>query len=595
MKKMKSVFQTTIELLAMTYPLSRANTWYTILNSLIRTAKNMAVILMPALLLNAIGGAKSFRQIFGIVLVYTVLVVTADMTSKSFSLQLTALGYGLNNKAALTVGKKGMKIDFKHWENAPSLEKSREAMISTWIFMGVNDVIFENFFMALASLAVISYIVVRVNPLVFILLLLLVGAGLWFDRKRSVADYALDMERAKEEKKSDYNKRIISDLKYGKEIRLFHASSFFCEKFRESNGRMMAIEKRKQLLTVKYGVLSQAISFLESGLVYFFAIRQFARGLLSVGYFLTFFNAIREFADALATLLQVWLDLSEIDDYYGDYRGFMEIPEEMDTGGRTPGCRDDCSIRFEHVYFRYPGSETDTLKDINLTINPGEKIAFVGENGSGKTTLMKLLMRLYDVSEGAILVNGVNIKEYRYDEYLRLFSPIFQDYQLHAYSVRENIAFLDEGEDARIWELLKENQMVGVIQACPDGLETFVTKLLDENGRDFSGGEKQKLAMVRAQYKNGGIFLLDEPTSAIDPIAEMDFFDRVNTMMKDRMVIFVSHRMASTKFADQIFVLKDGTLAESGNHRDLMKADGVYAEMYQMQASYYSNTGAACR
>lgn len=221
-------------------------------------------------------------------------------------------------------------------------------------------------------------------------------------------------------------------------------------------------------------------------------------------------------------------------------------------------------------------------------INSGEKIAFAGENGSGKTTLVKLLLRLYDVSLGEILLNGINIKEFQYEEYLRLFAPVFQDYQLHAYSLRENIAFLDQDRDERIWELLAENQMDGVIRDCPKGLDTYVTKLLDEEGRDFSGGEKQKLAMVRAQYKDADIFVLDEPTSAIDPIAEMEFFERVNDMTKNNTVVYVSHRMASTKFADQIFVLKDGELIEHGNYHALMEQNGVYAEMFKLQSSYYN-------
>ena len=591
MKRIKSVLHTTVKLMSQTYRLSRANIWFTILSSLIRVAKNTATILIPAFLLDAIGNKKSFGYFISVVVLYALIVTVADMTAKSFSLKLTSLGYGLSNRAALTVGKKGMKIDYQHWENAESLDKSYKAMTSTWIFMGISDLIFENLFMAVVSLAVVSYIVIRVNPLIWALILLLVGFGIWLDRKHALSAHSLDMERANEQKRSDYNKNIVSDLKYGKEIRLFNAAPFFHEKFKESSEKILKFEKKKLSLGVRYGLLLQILSFLESILVYFFAILQYAGGLLSIGYFLTFFNAIREFSSALTALLHIWPDLLEIDDYYKHYHDYMEGGETLQTGSRALTKQDNCEIRFVHVYFRYPGCEEYTLKDINLTIRPGEKTAFVGENGSGKTTLVKLLLRLYDVSEGAILLNGINIREYQYDAYLRLFAPVFQDYQLHSYSVRDNIAFSDEGDDDRIWALLKENQMDAVIRSCPDGLNTYLTKLLDENGRDFSGGEKQKLAMVRAQYKNAGIFILDEPTSAIDPIAEMDFFNRVNAMMQNETVVYVSHRMASTKFADQIIVLKDGTIAENGSYHDLMKADGIYAEMFKLQASYYNKSG----
>ena len=590
MKKFKSVCRTTAALLSATYRLSRANIWMTLLSSLIRVAKNAATILLPAVLLNAVEHAKGFWHIFGVVLVYAVIVTVADMTAKSFRLQQTALGYGLSNKAALTVGKKGMKIDFQHWENAESLDKSYKAVTSTWIFMGICDVLFENLVMAIASLAVISYIVMQANPLVWPLLLLLVGIGIWSDKKRAKAAHAIDMERAETDKKTAYNKTILSDLKYGKEIRLFHAAAFFQKKFEDSCQNQLTFEKRKQRLNVRYGLFSQLLSFVQAVIVYFAAIRQYEKGALSIGYFLTYFNAIREFSAALTALLQVWPDLVEIDEYYGDYKAYMDMGDTMHTGDQPLAKDSPYEIRFEHVYFRYPNSEDDTLKDINLTIHPNEKVAFVGENGSGKTTLVKLLLRLYDVSKGAIYVNGVNIKDVPYEDYLRLFAPVFQDFQLHAYSVRENVAFSDTEDDNRIWPLLEENQLDDVIRTCPAGLDTYVTKLLDENGRDFSGGEKQKLAMVRAQYKNAGLFILDEPTSAIDPIAEMEFFHRVNTVMQNRTVVYVSHRMASTKFADQIFVLNGGEIAETGSYHNLMEADGLYAEMFKLQASYYRET-----
>lgn len=587
MKKIKTVFCTTLALLWKTFQLSRANTYFTILSTLIRVTKKIATILMPAVFLNVIESAPKFSYILSVVIVYVLIVTIADMSEKSLTLQLTALGYGLSNKAALTVGKKGMKVDFKHWENSDSLDKSYRAMTSTWIFMGINDVVFENLFMAITSLIVISYIVIKVNPFIWGVVIFLVALGALLDRKRSRVVHSLDMEYEKKNKKVSYDKDILSNLKYGKEIRLFNASTFLCEKFKQSSQEALLLQRKKQLLTVKCGIISQTLAFLESVLIYWFAIMRYAKGLLPLGYFLTFFNAIREFSYSLNSLMQVWIDLCEIDDYNKDYQNYMDSGEELQTGRQILSVLHDFEIRFVNVYFRYPNSETYILEDVNLTINSKEKVALVGENGSGKTTLVKLLLRLYDVTEGAILVNGINIKEYDYDSYLHIFAPIFQDYQLHAYTIRENIAFLNQGDDEQIWALLKENKIDTEIQKCPEGLNTYTTKLLDEKGREFSGGERQKLAIVRAQYKKASVFVLDEPTSAIDPIAEKEFFRRINNIMKSQTVVYVSHRMASTKFADRIFVLKDKTIVEEGCHFDLIKKGGVYAEMFNLQASYY--------
>lgn len=282
------------------------------------------------------------------------------------------------------------------------------------------------------------------------------------------------------------------------------------------------------------------------------------------------------------------MDLAEINDYYENYSTYMQLSEEMRKSKNLLQDKKKWEFRFKNVSFCYPNSDVVVLKNLNFSIHSGEKIALVGENGSGKTTLIKLLLRLYDVTEGEILLNGVNIKEYEYESYIKIFSPIFQDFQLHAYSIKENISFLDKENEEKIWSLLKENELETIIRGCPKQLDTYVSKLLEEDGREFSGGEKQKLAMVRAQYKEGKIFVLDEPTSAIDPIAEVKFFQRVNQMIKSQTAVFVSHRMASTKFANKIIVLQNGVVEEIGTYEELIKTNGIYAQMFHLQSIYYN-------
>jgi len=248
------------------------------------------------------------------------------------------------------------------------------------------------------------------------------------------------------------------------------------------------------------------------------------------------------------------------------------------------------TIEFVDVSFRYPGSDAHVLRHINLRFSAGTRLALVGENGSGKTTLVKLLLRLYDPTEGEILLDGIDIRTYEYDAYLRLFSTVFQDFQLHAYSIRENLAFLQEDCDAQLWQALESNDIAGAIRKLPLGLDTYLTTELDEDGSDLSGGEKQKLAMARACYKNAGFFVLDEPTAAIDPLAELRFFQRIHETMRDKAILFVSHRMASTKFADEIIVLQHGEIVERGDYARLIEAGGVYATSFLMQASLYQET-----
>ena len=586
--KKKSDFKNIVKILKQAYKLSPENMRCTILATFISSAKNIITILMPLLLLTVIENAKHFLEIIGIVFLYAFIITIANMTEKYFSLKLTALGYGASNRATFHIGKKGMRLDYKHWESAESLEQNYKAVTSGWIFMGISDVIFENLLKAVLSIIVVSYIVIKVNFFVWLVIFLLVGLEIFINRKYSLAIHDVDMEIAKENKKLSYDKKVLSDLQYGKEIRLYHSSNFLCDKFQKESQTVLKLEKKKQWLHMKNSFLTTILFFAETVLIYFFAIKQYASGILSIGYFLTFLNAIREFSSSLVALLQVNVDLAEINDYYENYDAYMQLSEEMRKSQNVLKDEKEWELRFKNVSFCYPNSDVVVLKNLNFSIHSGEKIALVGENGSGKTTLIKLLLRLYDVTEGEILLNGVNIKEYEYESYIKIFSPIFQDFQLHAYSIKENISFLDKENEEKIWSLLKENELETIIRDCPKQLDTYVSKLLEEDGREFSGGEKQKLAMVRAQYKEGKIFVLDEPTSAIDPIAEVKFFQRVNQMIKSQTAVFVSHRMASTKFANKIIVLQNGVVEEIGTYEELIKANGIYAQMFHLQSIYYT-------
>ncbi len=258
-------------------------------------------------------------------------------------------------------------------------------------------------------------------------------------------------------------------------------------------------------------------------------------------------------------------------------------------------------IVFEHVSFRYPRAEEFVLRDINLTIRSGEHLSIVGLNGAGKTTLIKLLCRLYDVTEGAIYIDGVNIKDYSEDEYRKLFAVVFQDFQLFAFTLKENVAFKDAAEagdigqngqdDAamqRVEEVLKLSGFYEDAKKLEHGLDTMIYKSFDEDGTELSGGQKQKVAISRALYRNAPIVILDEPTAALDPVAEYDIYRQFNTLVGGKTAIYISHRLSSCRFCDRIAVFADDTVKEYGTHDELVgKEAGIYAEMFAEQAKYY--------
>lgn len=254
--------------------------------------------------------------------------------------------------------------------------------------------------------------------------------------------------------------------------------------------------------------------------------------------------------------------------------------------------RDDNEYEFEfkHVWFKYPDSEEYTLKDINLKWRIGEKMALVGKNGCGKSTLVKLLCRLYDPTEGEITLNGIDIRKYKYEEYMELFSVVFQDSKLFSFSLAENVAADTEYDPERVTDCVIRAGLGDRLKTMENGIETCLYKDFDENGVEISGGEAQKLCLARAIYKGSPFIVLDEPTAALDPISEYDIYTKFNSIVGTRTAIYISHRLSSCRFCDDITVLDNGHIIERGSHEKLIAKGGIYTAMWAAQAEYYKDT-----
>jgi ABC-type multidrug transport system fused ATPase/permease subunit len=248
---------------------------------------------------------------------------------------------------------------------------------------------------------------------------------------------------------------------------------------------------------------------------------------------------------------------------------------------------DTLEIEFRNVSFKYPNTDKWIIKNLNMKINKKEKLAIVGINGAGKTTLVKLILRFFNPTEGEILINGTNIKDFALEEYYQMFSVVFQEINILAYTIRENITFGLSNDEARIWDCLERVGLKDKILNFDQGLDQMMLKVIDEKGVMLSGGENQKLAIARALYKNGNAVILDEPTAALDALAEADIYQSFNDLVKDKTAIYISHRLASTKFCDHIALFKDSSLLEYGTHEELMKLKGEYYHMFVVQGKYY--------
>lgn len=305
-----------------------------------------------------------------------------------------------------------------------------------------------------------------------------------------------------------------------------------------------------------------------------------------------YFTAITSLSNTLTGFADHFNNIHKYDLQVTELRKSEKITSSRNRGKGIPVPHDRIDIEFKNVSFRYPNAENDTIRNISFRIRPGEKVALVGINGAGKTTIVKLLCGLYLPTEGEILLNGHPVNNYNIREYYSLFSAVFQDINLMPISIAENIACTTEKENidrSRVMRALEEAGIGEKIKSLRDGIDTLYNKEVNPEAADFSGGEKQKLALARAIYLSRPMLVLDEPTSALDPIAENEMYLQFDKITENQTALFISHRLASTRFCDKILHLESGKIIEEGTHAQLMEKGGKYAEMFRLQSQYYQD------
>lgn len=340
-----------------------------------------------------------------------------------------------------------------------------------------------------------------------------------------------------------------------------------------------------------YAAGSGAISKLFLGIIYLFVCLKAWGGAFGVGLVTQYVSSVTALSVGLSTLIETMGEMRINAAFLQIVFTFLDIPNEMYQGSLTVEKRSDrkYEVEFRNVTFRYPAASEDALKNVSLKFNIGERLAIVGQNGSGKTTMIKLLCRLYDPTEGEILLNGIDIRKYQYDEYLNIFSVVFQDFQLLAFPLSQNVAAQAAPDAKRVARCLEEAGFGARLSAMSHGLETPLFRDFDESGVEVSGGEAQKIAIARALYKDAPFIVLDEPTAALDPISEAEIYARFNTLIQDKTAIFISHRLSSCRFCDRIAVFDHGRIVQFGSHEELVAEEsGKYYALWCAQAQYYT-------
>ena len=342
--------------------------------------------------------------------------------------------------------------------------------------------------------------------------------------------------------------------------------------------------------------ISSSLSAVCTGFVYVFTCLKALGGAFGVGSITQYVGAVTALSQNLSSLFENWGVLKTNADFLKPAYQFLDLPNRMYQGSLTTEKRADrkYEVEFRDVSFRYPGAETWALRHVNVRFRVGERMAVVGENGSGKTTFIKLLCRLYDPQEGEILLNGIDIRKYNYREYMNIFSVVFQDFQLLSQPLGQNVAGAADYDRERVEKALIDAGFGERLERLPKGLDTQLYKDFSDEGVEVSGGEAQKIAIARALYKNAPFIILDEPTAALDPIAEAEIYAQFNQIAGDKTAIYISHRLSSCRFCDEIMVFDRGQIVQKGSHDALISDEqGKYATLWHAQAQYYTEEEAA--
>lgn len=433
------------------------------------------------------------------------------------------------------------------------------------------------------------FILSSFDPFLLLIIILTCFISFFVSRYANNWHYANKIEGEKYYHKKRYIRDKAESIKLAKDVRIFNLKDWLNELLDLVHNQYLAFRLKGEKVDLLADIIEVVLTVIRNGIAYIYLINMTLNDGLSVSSFILYFVAISTLTNwvmgvlkEMSTLHKECLDISSL-------REFLDYPEpfKFDDGKDIP-LASNYEIRLENVSFHYPECDKDIIHNLNLTIHPREKLAIVGLNGAGKTTLVKLICGLLSPSEGRVLLNGDDISDFNRNKYYELFSAVFQDFSILDVTIAEEIAQCKDAIDyQRIKECIDYAGLSDTIDKLPQGLNTHIGREVYLDGVLLSGGQMQRLMLARALYKNGPILLLDEPTAALDPLAESEIYQKYSDMANNKTSLFISHRLASTRFCDRIILIKDGGVKEEGSHEDLLKLNGEYAKLFEVQSRYY--------
>jgi ATP-binding cassette subfamily B protein/ATP-binding cassette subfamily C protein len=554
--------------------------------SLVNAVFPLVYTIMPGGIINELTEERRINVIILYVAILTVTPVVSSLSNATLTYQSDKIQMELTLKLNADFYAHTASMDYETFEK-PDIQMMKQRAGNTlanfpWV---VNNL--SNLVSGIFSLIAMLSIIFTLNSFIIILIIAVISANSFIAYRMNKKDYLLNHEVSKTWRQK-WAVTSIFEYFHAKELRLFNLKSFAINLFVEHEKKANKLNLKNNMMRQKTAAFNSVTGLIQQIVIYAYLIYSVIAKGLAIGSMTIYLSATQQFSGALQRIMNSYMEFSRNSLDVQELIDFMNIPlKQHETGDKTPIFDKDSVIEFKNVSFKYPGSENYALRNMNITIRGDEKLCIVGANGSGKSTFIKLLTRLYMPTEGEILLNSVNISEYDYIKYQRLFAPVFQDFSRFVMSLKDNIVLTSEYNRERLEEVGVQSGLAPLIDKLPKGYETQVSKQIDDEGFEPSGGEGQRIAIARAVYHGAPIYLLDEPTAALDPLAEYAIYTQFNEMITDKAAILITHRLSAVQLANKVAVFESGNLAEYGTHKELYDNGGIYTEMYKKQAEFF--------
>lgn len=590
---LKKFFSNMAFMFRRTWKYAKSKYFLMILDSVKSTVQPFVLLIIPKYILDELASERRVDVTLRYIGYYAAAVVGFNLISLIISRFGSDQSMKIDHRVAMDQHTKWLHMDYDKFENGRVRDLEARSVSAAEPRNFAEDKVL-GFISNLIRLGGYTYIIMSLHPIMILFILTVIAANTLIARRSAKLGYEYTTAMTRLSRRFNYIFRTMVDFKVGKDVRINGADSWLKSKFEKESEEYIRDHRAQQRKLLGINTLSDIIGLIQTVVMYGYCGYLAISGGITVGSFTVFLGALTAFTGTFNEFVKRFPALGLLSKYIDDYREFLRCAEhegkELETSDIS-ALPEHCDIEFVNVSFKYPDTDRYVLKNINIKIKAGERLSIVGYNGAGKSTFIKLLCRFYKPTEGKILLGGVDISTYPLPEYRRRLAVVFQDYQLFYMSVRYNIVLNLEEDPERVRKALAESGILEKIEGLENGIDTSYGRILYYHSRDFSGGETQKIACARAYYRNSPIVILDEPTSALDPVAETQLYGRFNEIIGDKTAVYISHRLASVKFCDSIAVFADGELVERGTHAELMKKNGIYADMFTKQAHYYIENG----